>query len=52
MAKNNSKDDITDSKEEQDDIARLRRKIESDPERPRCIRTVRGSGYMFIPATE
>ncbi|WP_020680314.1 response regulator [Marinobacterium rhizophilum] len=33
-------------------IARLRRKIESDPERPRCIRTVRGSGYMFIPTTE
>jgi DNA-binding response OmpR family regulator len=33
-------------------IARLRRKIEADPERPRCIRTVRGSGYMFVPGDE
>jgi two-component system phosphate regulon response regulator OmpR len=31
-------------------IARLRRKIEPDPERPRVIRTVRGVGYMFCPA--
>jgi len=31
-------------------IARLRRKIEADPEHPQCIRTVRGSGYMFVPA--
>ncbi len=31
-------------------IARLRRKIEPDPERPRLIRTVRGAGYMFVPA--
>lgn len=30
-------------------IARLRRKIEPDPERPRFIRTVRGAGYMFVP---
>jgi two-component system phosphate regulon response regulator OmpR len=30
-------------------IARLRRKIEADPERPAAIRTVRGAGYMFIP---
>jgi two-component system phosphate regulon response regulator OmpR len=30
-------------------IARLRRKIESDPENPQAIRTVRGAGYMFIP---
>ncbi|TAH41682.1 MAG: winged helix family transcriptional regulator, partial [Betaproteobacteria bacterium] len=30
-------------------IARLRRKIEPDPEHPRVIRTVRGSGYMFVP---
>ena len=30
-------------------IARLRRKIEEDPERPRCIKTVRGAGYMYIP---
>jgi len=31
-------------------IARLRRKIEEDPERPRCIKTVRGAGYMYIPS--
>ena len=30
-------------------IARLRRKIETDPERPQCIRTLRGVGYMFVP---
>lgn len=30
-------------------IGRLRRKIEDDPENPTAIRTVRGSGYMFIP---
>ena len=30
-------------------IARLRRKIEPDPERPQRIRTVRGTGYMFVP---
>ena len=30
-------------------IARLRRKIEPDPERPQTIRTVRGAGYMFVP---
>jgi two-component system phosphate regulon response regulator OmpR len=30
-------------------IARLRRKIEPDPARPRIIRTVRGAGYMFVP---
>jgi len=30
-------------------IARLRRKIEPDPERPQAIRTVRGAGYMFVP---
>jgi two-component system OmpR family response regulator len=30
-------------------IARLRRKIESDPDNPQAIRTVRGAGYMFIP---
>jgi two-component system phosphate regulon response regulator OmpR len=29
-------------------IARLRRKIESDPENPGVIRTVRGAGYMFV----
>jgi two-component system, OmpR family, response regulator len=30
-------------------IARLRRKIEPDPDRPGVIRTVRGAGYMFVP---
>jgi two-component system, OmpR family, response regulator len=29
-------------------IARLRRKIEPDPENPAIIRTVRGAGYMFV----
>ena len=33
-------------------IARLRRKIESDPEQPRLIRTLRGVGYMFVPGTQ
>jgi DNA-binding response OmpR family regulator len=33
-------------------IGRLRRKIEPDPSgEPRCIRTVRNAGYMFIPNT-
>jgi two-component system phosphate regulon response regulator OmpR len=31
-------------------ITRLRRKVEDDPARPRVIKTVRGAGYMFIPA--
>ena len=30
-------------------IARLRRKIEADPEQPRTIKTVRGAGYIYIP---
>lgn len=30
-------------------IARLRRKVEPDPERPRLIRTVRSAGYMYVP---
>jgi two-component system OmpR family response regulator len=30
-------------------IARLRRKVEADPDRPQAIRTVRGAGYMFVP---
>ena len=31
-------------------IARVRRKVEADPERPQTIRTVRGEGYLFVPA--
>lgn len=31
-------------------VARLRRKIEKDPENPQVIRTVRGAGYMFVSA--
>ena len=30
-------------------IARIRRKIEPDPSKPDCIRTVRGAGYVFNP---
>jgi two-component system phosphate regulon response regulator OmpR len=30
-------------------IARLRRKIEADPDKPKTIKTVRGAGYIFIP---
>ena len=31
-------------------IGRLRRKIEPDPKgEPRCIRTVRNAGYMYVP---
>jgi len=33
-------------------ITRLRRKVEDDPDNPRTIRTVRGAGYMFVPAGE
>jgi two-component system phosphate regulon response regulator OmpR len=30
-------------------IARVRRKVEEDPDNPKAIRTVRGAGYMFVP---
>jgi two-component system OmpR family response regulator len=33
-------------------IARVRRKIEADPERPQAIRTVRGTGYMYVPTRD
>ena len=31
-------------------IARIRRKIESDPAKPQVIKTVRGAGYIFSTA--
>jgi DNA-binding response OmpR family regulator len=31
-------------------ITRLRRKLETDPDDPQLIRTVRGEGYVFVPA--
>jgi two-component system OmpR family response regulator len=33
-------------------VSRLRRKLELDPVRPRLIKTVRGSGYVFTPTVE
>ena len=30
-------------------VTRLRRKVEVDPSRPRVIRTVHGTGYVFVP---
>lgn len=32
-------------------IGRLRRKIEPDPRLPTTLKTVRGAGYMFVPAS-
>jgi two-component system phosphate regulon response regulator OmpR len=31
-------------------MARIRRKVERDPEKPEMIRTMRGAGYMFVPS--
>jgi DNA-binding response OmpR family regulator len=31
-------------------VARLRKKVEADADHPRVIRTVRGIGYMYVPA--
>jgi len=31
-------------------IGRLRRKIEADPERPELVKSVRGAGYVLVPA--
>ncbi len=31
-------------------VARLRQKIEPDPKLPRTLKTVRGAGYIFVPA--
>ena len=33
-------------------VGRLRRKLESDPQKPTLIKTVRGSGYIFTPPIE
>ena len=33
-------------------VGRLRRKLESDPENPTMIKTVRGTGYIFTPTVE
>ena len=33
-------------------IARLRRKVEIDPDNPLAIQTIRGAGYMFVPPAD
>lgn len=33
-------------------VGRLRRKIEADAENPRLIKSVRGAGYLFVPAVK
>lgn len=32
-------------------ISRLRKKIEPDPDHPQTIKTIRGAGYMYVPAS-
>lgn len=32
-------------------VMRLRKRVEPDPAQPRYIQTIRGHGYMFVPAT-
>ncbi len=31
-------------------VGRLRKKLEADPEDPQLIKSVRGAGYIFVPA--
>ena len=33
-------------------VGRLRKKLETDPENPELIKSVRGAGYIFVPAVE
>jgi two-component system OmpR family response regulator len=33
-------------------VGRLRKKLERDPENPELIKSVRGAGYLFVPAVE
>jgi DNA-binding response OmpR family regulator len=33
-------------------VGRLRRKLEADPQEPQIIKSVRGAGYIFVPAVE
>jgi two-component system phosphate regulon response regulator OmpR len=33
-------------------VARLRKKVEPDPQNPRLIKTVRGAGYIFATAVK
>jgi two-component system OmpR family response regulator len=48
LARNRSSDSIDRSVDVM--VSRLRRKVEPTPDSPGIIKTVRGAGYMFIPA--